>query len=209
MDPITAEIHVAAALVAAVAGPADGSPGARRGMAVSHITRTSNATTKCASTTAQPKCHIGTTNPDYGCEWHHAAAGIPTPRCGTRERLDMAAIATAAAAAGRAMDAASAKRILDVLGWYQVRSTKQGPELASFGVRVQGLEQAASTQPRAIIRGAIFLSFSSSFSPCPLFSFLLLSPLALSLSSLSITTMNACTIEGLLLVFFSLGAAGG
>ncbi len=70
MDPITAEIHVAAALVAAVAGHADGSPGARRGMATSHITTTSNATTKPASTTAQPKCHIGTTNPDYGCEWH-------------------------------------------------------------------------------------------------------------------------------------------
>lgn len=109
----------------------------------------------------------------------------------------MAAIATAAAAAGRAIDATSAKRILDVLGWYQVRSTKQGSELASFGARVQGLEQAASTQPGAIIRGAIFLSFSSSFSPCPLFSFpASLSPLALSLSSLSITTMNACTIEG-------------
>ncbi len=186
MAPITTEIHVAAAsvaaasvnavLVTAVAGHADGSVGARCCMATRDITTTSNVT-KLASTTAQSKYHIGTTNPDHGCEWHWATAGITTSGYGARERLGMAASVPAAAAAGRAIDARSAKRILDVLGWYQVRSTKQGSERASFGARVQGLEQAASTPRRAIVWGAFSFFFFPLF-PC--FPCLLLSRLSLS-----------------------------
>ncbi len=75
MAPITAEIHVAPAsvaaasvtadLVSAVAGHADGSSGARCCVATRNITRFSNAR-ELASTTTQSKYRVGATNPDYG-----------------------------------------------------------------------------------------------------------------------------------------------